>query len=125
MVLGLGTDILEVNRIKEGYEKFGERYLVKLFTPAEIKYCLSKAEPELHLTGRFVAKEAVVKALSHVYNGPFAWTEIEIRNEKSGIPKVFLLDRLAKVLPSDSEIVISISHTGHSAISVAIIQKTH
>lgn len=123
MILGLGTDVMEVSRIQEGYAKFGERYLEKLFSPSEIEYCLSKPEPVLHFTGRFVAKEAVVKALSHIYSGAFSWTEIEVRNENTGIPKVFLLERLKNVLPDNCEIIVSISHTNHSAVSVAIIQQ--
>lgn len=121
MVIGIGTDVIEISRIRESIEKFGVRFLSKIFTEREIAYCSSKADPALHFSGRFAAKEAVVKALSHAYKGTFSFPEIEILNESDGVPKVFLRGRLEGVLPLGAVIHVSLSHSVTVASGMAVI----
>lgn len=64
MIVGIGTDIVEISRIKNAVAKWGERFLRKIFTENEISYCYKKKDPFPHLAVRFAAKEAVIKALS-------------------------------------------------------------
>lgn len=63
MVLGIGIDIIEIDRIKETIEKYGERFLNKVYTKDELDYCLKKNNKFQHLAARFAAKEAVFKAM--------------------------------------------------------------
>jgi len=123
LIVGIGTDVIEIARIRESIGKFGDRFISKIFTDAEIAYCKSKADPPLHYSGRFAAKEAVVKALSHIYKGAFSFPEIEILNESDGIPKVYLRGRLGHVLPPDMVIHVSLSHSITVASGLAVISR--
>lgn len=123
MIIGIGTDVIEISRIRESIEKFGERFLSKIFTESEIAYCSSKADPPLHYAGRFAAKEALVKALSHAYKGSFTFPEIEVLNESDGVPKIFLRGRLEGVLPKGAIIHVSLSHSVTVASGMAVISS--
>ncbi|MCC6550598.1 MAG: holo-ACP synthase [Ignavibacteriaceae bacterium] len=123
MIIGVGTDVIEISRIRDSIEKFGDRFISKIFTEAEIAYCSSKADPALHYSGRFAVKEAVVKALSHVYKGAFIFPEIEVLNESDGIPKVFLKGRLEGVLTGKMVIHVSLSHSLTVASGIAVISS--
>jgi len=67
MICGIGTDIVDVGRIRKAVERWGDRFLKRVFTEAEVVYCLAKANPYPHLAARFAAKEAVMKALSSLW----------------------------------------------------------
>ena len=109
-----GTDIIEIERIKNSVDKFGDRFLNTVFTPKEIEYCESKKTQKYqHYAARFAAKEAVFKALSNNINAPDEWKSIEILSEESGRPKVNL-----KIEVQDLEnIDISLSHCKQYAIA--------
>ena len=109
-----GTDIIEIERIKNSIDKFGDRFLNTVFTPKEIEYCESKKTQKYqHYAARFAAKEAVFKALSNNINAPDEWKSIEILSEESGRPKVNL-----KIEVQDLEnIDISLSHCKQYAIA--------
>lgn len=120
MVTGIGVDIIGVARIKDGWEKYQDRFLDRLFTPEEVDYCLQRGNPEVHLAARFAAKEAVVKAFGTGLRG-MKWTEIEVWNDQSGRPNIRLHNQaelLAKQLEI-REILISLSHTKQQAIAYA------
>lgn len=123
MVIGIGIDIIEIERIQQSVDNFGDRFLKKIFTEKELDYCLSKANKYQHLAARFAAKEAIAKALTTGWNKEFAWTNIEIINEPSGLPKAFLLGNLAEFLSDNKHLQISMSHSLHYVACVAIIYK--
>lgn len=123
MVLGLGIDIIEIERIKESIERFGDRFLNKVFTENEIKYCMSKGNKYQHFAARFAAKEAVSKALATGWNKDFNWKNVEIMNEPSGMPVVTLKGKLEEFLKPDKELKISMSHSRDNVACVAIIYK--
>ena len=81
MRITTGTDIIEVNRIEESIEKFGDKFLKEIFTNNEIEYCESKKNKYQHYAARFAAKEAVFKAISELLDAKYdvKWTEIEIK----------------------------------------------
>jgi holo-[acyl-carrier protein] synthase len=116
---GIGNDIIEIERIRECYEKHGERFLERIFTEKEKRYCLKHQDPVPHLAARFSAKEAVVKALGVGFGEHASWKEIEILNDKMGKPEVFLFPRLKEEF-SDPKILISISHCKLYVTTVAI-----
>jgi holo-[acyl-carrier protein] synthase len=124
MVIGIGTDIIEIDRIKDSIEKYGDRFLSKIYTPAEIEYCLSKSNKYQHFAARFAAKEAVYKALATGWQEVLSWQDIEIFNESTGMPVVTMCGKLKKFLSDDKNLKISISHSKNYVVSVAIIYKT-
>ncbi len=124
MVIGIGTDIIEIDRIKNSIKKNGDRFLSKIYTPTEIKYCESKANKYQHLAARFAAKEAVYKALVTGWQEKLSWQEIEIFNEPTGMPRVTMCGKLKEFLSDDKSLKISISHSENYVVCVAIIYKT-
>ena len=112
----IGTDIIEVDRIRELIKKYDQRFLNKVFTDNEIIYCMKRRDPSIHFAGKFSAKEAIKKAISSSYcDILLPLNEINIKNDKKGRP--FLEN--SKI---DSKFInISISHTNDYAISFAIL----
>ena len=123
MVLGIGIDIIEIERIKRSVEKYGERFISKIFTQKEIDYCLPKANKFQHLAARFAAKEAIAKSLSYSGEEGFNWQDIEIYNEKNGMPKVRLFNKLLKILGNDKQIHITMSHSENYVTCFALLEK--
>jgi holo-[acyl-carrier protein] synthase len=97
------------------------------FTPREINYCISKAVPSRHFAARFAAKEAVVKALPVVWDGPLPWRYIEITNDPRGVPSVSLSGALldAATKAGVGEITVSLSHCDEYATAIAFVAVTN
>ena len=125
MVLGLGIDIIEIERIKKSIERYGDRFLNKVFTNEEIKYCNSKFNKYQHYAARFAAKEAVYKALTSGWKEGLRWKDIEIQNDASGMPSINSTGKLLSFLSGDTQLRISISHSQNYVTSVAIIFKNN
>lgn len=121
MVLGIGIDIIEIDRIKETIEKYGERFLNKVYTKDELDYCLKKNNKFQHLAARFAAKEAVFKAMESSWKKGMSWKDIEINNEPSGMPVVKLNGKLKSFLASDKNLKISMSHSDNYVTCIALI----
>src|SRR5438445_7412189 len=86
MILGVGIDIIEVERIKASFERFGERFLSRILHPSEIKYCLSHRAPAPFLAARFAGKEAISKAFGTGIGAQLGWQDMEIGRKDSGEP---------------------------------------
>lgn len=115
-ILGVGTDIVEVERVREMVERdtgFAER----VFTRRELDYSLPKVTRYEHLAARFAAKEAVAKALGR----SFSWHEVEMTNNSDGKPEVTLYDR-AKAAANGATVHLSVSHTREHACAVAVVE---
>lgn len=121
MIIGIGIDIIEIDRIKESVNKFGDAFLNKIYTQNELDYCLAKFNKYQHLAARFAAKEAIYKALSGTWHKVASWRNIEITNEKNGLPVVNFSGKLKDYLSTDKEIKISISHSDNYVACVALI----
>lgn len=124
MKITCGTDIIEINRIKEDIENIGGEFLNRIFTQKEIQYCESKKKQKYqHYAARFAAKEAVFKAISHQLENKFsiAWKDIEITNDENGRPNVEVLG----INTTDiNNIDISLSHCKEYAVAnVTILYK--
>lgn len=120
MELFVGTDIVEVDRIKKALDA-NSKFLERLFTRKEIEYLTSKKMKLPHIAGFFSAKESVSKVLGTGISG-FSWKDIEIRHDEKGAPAVILKGK-AKDIADEKEIKdikLSISHTKNYAISFAI-----
>jgi holo-[acyl-carrier protein] synthase len=127
-IVGHGIDIIETARIKRSFDEHGQRFLDRVFTPAEQQYCAQNKKRYFeHLAGRFAAKEAVLKVLGTGWRGGIAWTDIEIVNEISGQPKVTLSGESLRIA-SQLGIArwhISISHIETHATASAIGVSSH
>jgi holo-[acyl-carrier protein] synthase len=119
-MLGMGTDIIEIDRIRSAITRYGVRFLDRLFTEKEISYCHKYKDSATHFAGRFAAKEAIVKAFGTGIGDAAAWKEIEIINNAKGRPEVEVSARLKHFLPP-CEIFLSISHCDAYATATAII----
>jgi holo-[acyl-carrier protein] synthase len=122
MILGIGIDSVDIARIEGACEKWGKRFLQKVWTDKELLYCQKKTYRFQHLSGRFAAKEAVFKALGIGWPS-ICFSEIEVVNS-SGPPRVRLLGKVKKIASEKgvSSILISISHTDGRAEAMAICQ---
>ena len=115
-----GTDIIEIERIRESIEKTGQPFIDRIFTPNEIRYCESKNNVKYqHYAGRFAAKEATFKAVSELLNNKYEinWKDIEILNNENSKPKINLKIKLQNI----ENIDISISHCKQYATATAVI----
>lgn len=126
MIYGIGTDIVEIVRIKDAVEKWGDHFLKKIYTDNEILYCKSKKDPYPHLAARFAAKEAFIKAASgrRQEERPFRYTlsDIEVLNNKSGKPFINP-QHLNNAIPDLSfNIHLSISHERKYAVATVVIE---
>lgn len=121
MVKGIGVDLVNVKRIDRIYNKWGSRFLHKVFTLNEIIYSQGKSNISQHLAGRFAAKEAVLKMLGTGLRG-VSWQDIEVIIDDYGKPEVVLsgnAERMAKKL-GITRIYISLSHEEEYAIAQVI-----
>ncbi len=121
-VMAHGVDLVDCGRLGELIERYGQRFLKRVFTPAELAYCLGKKRELEHLAGRFAAKEAVLKVLGTGWRGGINWTDIEVLNEPSGQPRVRLAGECRRIAEEKAlgEILISISHIRTHAIASAV-----
>jgi len=121
MKVKCGTDIIEIDRIKESIESLGEKFLNKVFTQNEIQYCESKkAQKYQHYAARFAAKEAVFKAISESLPDKFllGWCDYEILNDETGKPNVKIT---GMNLDDIENIDLSISHCKQYAMATAVV----
>lgn len=119
MKITCGTDIIEIERIKNAIEKEGEKFLNQVYTDKEIEYCESKKMVKYqHYAARFAAKEAIFKAISGYLNNKFelTWKDVEIKNNNKGKPEVCYKTNKLKEITID----ISISHCKEYATATAI-----
>src|SRR5437870_11465708 len=111
-IVGIGTDIVECLRIGRMIEQHCELFLLRVYTPREIRYCQGRKHSTEHFAGRWAAKEAILKCLGTGWRRGLCWTEVEVRNDPSGRPQV-LLCGAAKDIAQQlriSDILLSISH---------------
>ncbi len=119
MNIKVGTDIIEVARIKDSIEKLGEKFLNRVFTAKEVEYCESKKATKYeHYAARFAGKEAVFKAISPILKNKFSidWTDVEILNDKQGRPYVTFYKEELKNINVD----LSLSHIKDYAVATAV-----
>jgi holo-[acyl-carrier protein] synthase len=121
-LIGLGTDITECLRIARMIERHGELFINRVYTPEEIKYCQSRKQATQHYTGRWAAKEAILKALGTGWRKGISWRDIEIRNEPSGRPVVAIRGGVKEAVEQlgIAEIHVTISHCRSHATATAI-----
>ena len=122
MIIGLGTDIVDVERIAKMIADHGDHFLARVFTKTEIAHCQPRREPAPHYAGRWAAKEAVMKVLGTGFTSEVGWTDIEVLVRPSGQPYIELHGSTLEVATrlGINEILVSISHTKNYATATAI-----
>ena len=125
MLLGLGTDVIEIARVKGVYERQGERFLLRVFTAEERAYCLGMKYPEKHLAARFAAKEAISKAFSTGIGAELGWTSMSVYHGPRNQPLVRLDNKGSALLQQvgGTAVLLSIAHCDTVAVAVAAIVK--
>ena len=122
-VLGIGVDLVECARIQHSLDRFGEKFLRRVFTDGEIEYSMSMKFPARHLAARFAGKEAVSKAFGTGIGKAMGWRNIDIRKKKSGEP-FLVFSGPAQELATKRGVIsalITLSHTEHHAMASVIL----
>lgn len=125
MIVGTGIDIAEVPRIRQAIERFGDRFLRRIFTAGEMRYCDSKANRMERYAARFAAKEAAMKALGTGWNHGVRWRDCEVTRLPGGRPTMAFhgvaADFAARLGVKNA--ALSISHTAEQAIAQVILEN--
>jgi len=123
-IIGIGTDITECGRIGSMIERHGELFITRVYTEHEINYCVTKKAALQHYSGRWAAKEAVLKALGTGWRAGISWRDVEVRNRSSGGPTIRLYGGAKEVADKlgIETMFISISHSRHYATAQAVAE---
>jgi holo-[acyl-carrier protein] synthase len=125
MIVGLGVDITEVDRMEAAIERRGRPLLERLFTPSEIAYCEKHRHRAERFAGRFAAKEAAMKALGTGWSRGVRWVDIEVVREPSGKPTLKLSGATCAIATSlgVKKIALTITHTGNTALALVVFES--
>jgi holo-[acyl-carrier protein] synthase len=124
MIVGTGIDIAEVPRIRHAIERFGGRFLQRIYTAGEIRYCDSKANRVERFAARFAAKEAAMKALGTGWNHGVRWRDCEVVRLPGGRPTMTFHGKAGALAArlGVKNAALSISHTAEQAIAQVILE---
>jgi holo-[acyl-carrier protein] synthase len=124
MVVGLGSDLIEIARVAKSIDRFGTRFLRRVFTPEEIAYCQRKRNAAESFAARFAAKEAGAKALGTGISHGISWPEIEVRREPSGKPTLHwtgrALERAMKLGVRTA--ALTLTHSRDVAMAIVVLE---
>lgn len=121
-VIAHGIDLVACQRIADIWQRHGELFLRRIFTPEEIRYCLDFKTPPTRFAGRFAVKEAVLKCLGTGWRGGIEWTDIETLNDPLGKPLVSVTGKSGELAKSLGIVIFlgSITHAGEYAMASVI-----
>jgi holo-[acyl-carrier protein] synthase len=122
-VIGIGVDLVECARIQHSIDRFGDRFLHRVFTEGEIEYSMSMKFPARHLAARFAAKEAVSKAFGTGIGKAMGWRNIDVRKKPSGEPYL-VFSGPAQELAAKRGVtaaLVTLSHTEHHAMACIVL----
>lgn len=125
-IVGLGVDVVEVDRVEAMLTRHRSRFVTRVFTAGEVEHSKGRRSRAQHLAARFACKEAVMKALGTGLSAGITWHDVEVVTEASGKPAL-VLHGVAKRIARTQRIkrwTISLSHTRHHAVAVAIAQAS-
>jgi len=125
MVLGLGTDLIETRRVQESIDRFGERFLERIFTSGEIAYCMRKKKNAAEsFAARFAAKEAGAKALGTGISRGVIWKEFAVKREASGRPTLHFNGRAAELAEAMGvrRVQLSLTHSRELAMAMVVVE---
>ena len=122
MIYGVGIDLVKIERMKDVVDRWGRKFLERVFTQSEISYCYEKKNPYLSLSVRFAAKEALIKAIGSEV--PVSLTDIEVVNAASGRPDIKISGKLKEFFSERSikQTVLSLSHEKEYGIACVVLE---
>ena len=126
MVIGLGTDMIEIARIERSLQRFGPAFLARVYTVSEIAYCDGKRKTAAEsFAARFAAKEAAAKALGTGISRGVSWREFEVVRPYGGRPELRLAGRAAEIAArlGINRLALTLSHTRELAIAVVVAES--
>lgn len=125
MIVGTGIDVIEVPRVAASIERFGHRFLERVFTENEIRYCDSKANRLERYAARFAAKEAGMKALGTGWSQGVRWRDVEVRRQPGGRPTIAFHGKAAEFAAKMgvTNVALSLTHTAAEAIAQVILER--
>jgi holo-[acyl-carrier protein] synthase len=123
-VIGIGVDLVECTRIQHSLDRFGDRFLRRVFTDGEIHYSMSMKFPARHLAARFAAKEAVSKAFGTGIGKVMGWRDIDVQKKPSGEPFLVLSGGAEKLARERgvTHALITLSHSDHHAVATIVLE---
>jgi holo-[acyl-carrier protein] synthase len=124
MVLGLGTDLIEISRVQASMDRFGERFLKRVFTAGEIAYCMRKKQAAESFAARFAAKEAGAKALGTGISRGVSWKEIEVSREMGQRPMLRFSGRALELAEELGvrRVQLSLTHSRDVAMAMVVVE---
>lgn len=120
MTQAVGIDVVDLDRFRTVVERWGDRLLERILTPAEIAHCRGKASALPSMAVRFAAKEAFIKCLDPEQFRLFTWQRVQVVNAETGKPSLELHGPLADCMAC-FRVLVSLSHSDHSAVAVVIL----
>ena len=121
MITGIGIDVIQNERIRDSIQRFGDRFLHRIYTEGEIEYCKKCAQPEIHYAARFAAKEAAFKALGTGWAAGVKWKDVEVERLPSGKPELHLHGEALGHATSRGAIRFYVSLTHDQLVSCAVV----
>jgi holo-[acyl-carrier protein] synthase len=121
LIIGVGTDLIEIARIERSVKRFGDAFLQRVYTPGEIAYCQSKRNAAESLAARFAAKEAGAKALGTGISRGVSWREFEVRRLPGQRPELHLSGRAAEIAKGLGIRRLALSLTHSRSVSMAVV----
>jgi holo-[acyl-carrier protein] synthase len=125
MIVGIGLDLVKIDRVRAIAERWKARFLDRLYTPAERRYCMARPSPYASLAGRFAAKEALLKALGTGWSDGIGWRDIQVLNDRAGRPRAAVSGRVKTLLKRAgvTDIHLSLSHDSDYAVAEVVLTK--
>ncbi len=124
MIQGIGIDVVEKERLERLVERWGDRFLARIFSAEELRLCSQKGDRIGAFAARFAAKEAILKALGTGWTGEIRWQDMEILNSKNGAPQIRLSGKVAELVAGRT-LHISLSHERSVAAAFAVLEDTN
>lgn len=127
MIVGSGIDLAEIGRIQQSIDRYGSRFLNRIYTAGEQAYCLRRRKSAESFAARFAAKEAGAKALGTGISRGVNWLEIEVVREQGGRPKLQFHGRAAQIAAhlGVAHAALSITHTADLAMASVVLEDGH
>ncbi len=125
MIVGVGLDLVEIQRVKAALDRFGERFALRVLLPSEWEYCRQQRVPSVPFAGRFAAKEAASKAFGVGIGAQLSWTDLEVTRNALGKPTLALHGSALQLMQSLGArgTHLSLTHTEKTAAAVVILEN--
>src|SRR5213596_2846750 len=121
MITGIGVDVIQNDRLRDSIQRFGDRFLNRIYTEGEMGYCKKCANPDIHFAARFAAKEAAFKALGTGWAKGVKWKDVEVKRLPSGKPELHLFGEALAVATALRATRFHVSLTHDQLISCAVV----